>query len=181
VSALATATRLLLPLCLLAPSPAAADRIFYRGEVWLETSAGVQRLSLLSVLRGWERVAESAGAGTLSLRQREAVRLHRCLSARPVEELLERVTSFGLAGPERVHYSLSDFIRGAEGSLRPPVTGGCAARREDGISTIRIRYAALALDFTWYNFVRIHRSEVDALTEVHAGHRSVLVSNEDPT
>jgi len=46
------------------------------------------------------------------------------------------------------------------------VTGGCAARREDGISKIRIRYAALALDFTWYNFVRIHRSEVDALTEV---------------
>ncbi|MBI4608926.1 MAG: hypothetical protein HY726_07960 [Candidatus Rokubacteria bacterium] len=115
MAGLTGATRLLLPLCLLAASVqlAPAERIFYRGGLWLETSASVQRLSLHGVLEAWERIARSAEAGELSLRQREAVRLHECLTRRSHGELLERVAELSRAQPDRVYYSLSDFI--AEG------------------------------------------------------------------
>jgi hypothetical protein len=91
---------------------AEADRIFYRGGTWLETSAAVQRLSLLGVLRGWEQVAETGGTAALSRRQREALRLHDCLtgSSRSTDELLDRITAFSFAHADRLYYSLSDFI-----------------------------------------------------------------------
>lgn len=94
---------------------AMADRIFYRSETWRETSSSVQRLSLLGVLRAWERMAETADTGALSLRQREALHLHDCLTrgSHSTDELLERVTAFASAHPDRLYYSLSDFI--AEG------------------------------------------------------------------
>lgn len=110
------ALSLLFPILLaLWPAPAPAERIFYRSEIWLGTSPAVQRLSLHGVLEGWERMAEGAGAGALSLRQREALRFHDCLAAnsRSFEELLDRITAFSLARPDQVYYSLSDFI--AEG------------------------------------------------------------------
>ncbi|MBI4587853.1 MAG: hypothetical protein HY725_03360 [Candidatus Rokubacteria bacterium] len=104
---------------LILPAGAAADRIFYRGEIWLETSPSVQHLSLVGVLRAWEEVAaevrKPARAGeTPSGRQREVLRLHECLTAgsrRSTEELLQVVvTTFGALEPERVFYSLSEFI-----------------------------------------------------------------------
>lgn len=97
------------------PAPVMAERIFYRSEIWRETSSSVQRLSLLGVLRAWERMAETADTGALSLRQREALRFHDCLTrgSHSTDELLERVTAFASAHPDRLYYSLSDFI--AEG------------------------------------------------------------------
>ena len=102
---------------------AEAGRIFYRGGTWLETSTGVQRLSLLGVLRAWERTAEVAEGEAPSLRQREAVRLYDCLirTSRSTDELLERITAFSFTDPDRVFYSLSDFV--AEG-----LKGLCAER-----------------------------------------------------
>jgi hypothetical protein len=103
------------------PGAASADRVFYRSGVWLETSAGVRRLSLLGVLRAWEQLAETAAPGSLSLRQREAMRLHDCLirTARSHDEMLERVTSLSRAYPDRIHYSLSDFIADGVKDLCP--------------------------------------------------------------
>lgn len=97
------------------PGAAGAQRIFYRSGTWLEASPSVQRLSLLGVLQAWERLAESVEEGRSSLRQREALRLHDCLTggSRSTAELLEQVTAFSLAHPDRVYYSLTDFI--AEG------------------------------------------------------------------
>ncbi len=110
-----------LPVLFLLPAwfdAAEADRIFCRGGSWLETSSSVQRLSLLGVLRGWEQVAQVAAGDALSLRQREALRLQDCLARNSysTDELLSRITAFSFAHPDRVYYSLSDFI--AEG-LKP--------------------------------------------------------------
>jgi len=106
---------------LLLPAEPAAERIFYRAEIWLETSPRVQHLSLVGALRGWEKVAIEArqaavAGGALSKRQREILRLQECVrgrSPRSTEELLRVVTVFAAREPERVFYSLSDFI--AEG------------------------------------------------------------------
>ncbi|MBI2466464.1 MAG: hypothetical protein HYV62_01380 [Candidatus Rokubacteria bacterium] len=106
---------------------ARADRIFYRARTWLETSPAVQRLSLDGVLRGWERVAteveEAAMADQpLSRRQREALRLTDCLAERArrgAAELLERATAFAAAEPDRIFYSLSDFLAAALKALCP--------------------------------------------------------------
>ena len=94
---------------------ACADRVFYRAGTWLETSLGVQRLSLTGVLRGWERVAGEAEGAALagqpvSWRQREAVRLTGCLTGATVAEVQERVTTFASIHADRIFYSLSDFI-----------------------------------------------------------------------
>ncbi len=97
---------------------AAADRIFYRAETWLETSPDVQRLSVIGVLDGWAHVAaeaeDAALAGApLSHRQREAVRLTDCLTGptrRAVPEIQDRVTAFASVDPKRIFYSLSDFV-----------------------------------------------------------------------
>lgn len=119
---------LLLPLALALawPRAAVAERIFYRGGVWLETSAQVQRLSLHGVLRAWERLAEAAPAGQLSLREREALRLQHCLTggSHSFTGLLERVTAFSFAFPDRLYYSLSDFItEGLRGLCPGPSPG----------------------------------------------------------
>jgi hypothetical protein len=106
---------------------AAADRIFYRAETWLETSPEVRRLSVVGVLQGWARVAGDAEEAALaerplSLRQREALRLAECLlgsTPRPVPEILERVTAFASADPQRVFYSLSDFVAASLVGLCP--------------------------------------------------------------
>jgi hypothetical protein len=108
---------------------AAADRIFYRAETWLETSRDVKRLSVIGVLEGWTRVAGEAEdavlAGVpLSHRQREALRLTDCLTGstrRSVTEILERVTAFASIDPKRVFYSLSDFLAAS-------LVGVCSAR-----------------------------------------------------
>lgn len=127
---LAAATALLASAVVALPTPpASAERIFFRGETWLETSPSVQHLSLVGVLRAWERIAREAlsvAGPALSRREREAIRLYDCLlapSPRPVDELLRVVTAFGAKDPERVFYSLSDFI--GEG-LRQlcPASGG---------------------------------------------------------
>lgn len=100
---------------------ARADRIFYRAATWLETSAEVQRLSLLGVLRGWERLAVEAertavAGGGPTHRQRAAARLTDCIGAEAHAVLVDvqaRVTAFAAADPERIAYSLSDFIAAA--------------------------------------------------------------------
>ncbi|MGH7321458.1 MAG: hypothetical protein ACRELA_17780 [Candidatus Rokuibacteriota bacterium] len=106
---------------------AAADRIFYRADTWLETSPDVQRLSVIGVLNGWARVAaeaeEAALAGVApSHRQREAFRLIDCLTGptrRAVPEIQERVTAFASVDPTRVFYSLSDFLAASLQSVCP--------------------------------------------------------------
>ncbi len=107
-------------LCLVA-SPAAAQRIFYPSRLWLDTSAAVQRLSLLGVLEAWRAQAEREGALPLSHRQREVVRLHECLLAEGhrVDDLVAQLTRFGREA-ERTFYSLGDFV--SEG-LRPLCAG----------------------------------------------------------
>lgn len=94
------------------PGPVSADRIFYQSGLWLETSAPVQRLSLLGVLRAWEVLAETGPAHRLSPRQHPFVRLHHCLkaSAHTTDALLEQVTVFSFTRPDRIYYSLSDFM-----------------------------------------------------------------------
>lgn len=93
------------------PGLARADRAFYRGGTWIETSLAVQRLSLFGVLRAWEELAK-ADAEDLSFRRREAVRLRDCLvkARRSSDELLDRARSLSRAFPERPYYSLSDFL-----------------------------------------------------------------------
>lgn len=116
-----------LALLLAAAFDARADRIFYRAGTWLETSPAVQRLSFEGVLRGWERVAseveEAAMSGQpLSRREREVLRLTDCLTGparRPTGDLLGRVTAFAAADPDRVFYSLSDFLAASLKDLCP--------------------------------------------------------------
>jgi hypothetical protein len=121
---------LALALVLLAAGPARAERIFYRSSLWLETSPGVQHLSLVGVLQAWERLARVAEREPLPVRQQAFVVLHRCLARRgyPTPALLERLTAFGLENPDGVYSSLSDFA--AEGLralcpelARPPGRG----------------------------------------------------------
>jgi hypothetical protein len=100
------------------PLEARGDRIFYRSALWLETSPGVQRLSLLGVLQAWETLAGRDPGEPLPFRQREFVRLHECLQARghTTDDLLARLTRFSQAHPERTFYSFTDF---ATEALRP--------------------------------------------------------------
>jgi len=118
--------KLLLPLIVLllawtCPRPASADRIFYAGGLWLETSPSVQRLSLQGVLRGWEALAEAGAANRLSPRQLPFVRLHHCLvgGGQSTDALLEKVTVFSFSHPDRVYYSLTDFLAEALRDLCP--------------------------------------------------------------
>ncbi len=116
-------SRLLLGLafCLLAAQSAQAERIFYWSGMWLETSAPVQHLSLLGVLRGWERLASAAEREPLPPRSQAFVRLHHCVGGRAysTSALLERLTAFSLQHPDRAYYSLSDFVAEAFRELCP--------------------------------------------------------------
>lgn len=94
---------------------ARAERIFYRSSLWLESSSSVQHLSLVGVLRAWERLARAAETERLPYRQQEFARLHRCLvgSAFRTQDLLDRLTVFSFSHLDRSYYSLTDFV--AEG------------------------------------------------------------------
>jgi hypothetical protein len=104
-------------------------QVFYRAAIWLGTSPDVQRLSLLGVLDGWARIAGEAGEAIMagappSHRQREALRLADCLlgsTRRSLSEMTERATTFALADPQRVFYSLSDVLAASLASV-------CSAR-----------------------------------------------------
>lgn len=115
-------------LLLTVPAPGDAERIFYLARTWLETSSEVRRLSVLGVLRGWEELARSAVRAPLSPRMEQFATLHECLSQPewPVEYLLTHLERFARRHPQRVFYSLSDFVAEAlrelclDGSGGPP-------------------------------------------------------------
>lgn len=108
------------------PGAVSAERVFYRGETWLETSPPVQRLSLHGVLQGWSELAARAEREPPAARGTVFLRLHRCLSEAgyPTDALLEPITALARRAPERVYYSLSHFIAEA---LQPV----CEARRAE--------------------------------------------------
>lgn len=110
---------------------ARGDRMFYQGGLWLETSAEVQRLSWLRVFRSWRALAEEGEGGPLPHRQATFARLHRCLDgAHTTEELLQQITRYSFAHPERIYYSLSDFVGEAVRDLCPEMAPQTPRRPE---------------------------------------------------